>query len=328
MNNKWSLKYLLSDTNLIRDVKTIASFILAYAVAVVSNGLVEDFSPQALLSIAVTLGAFGTYFAIRVITNEFTDRGMFDEEESNVDLQNRLAAQKKLSAEVKTAVAYDILTAYNKDKVTYLKKVKYQEEKHQLENDIKRYEAIIENLKITFNIRWFSIIKQRTLNAYKSRLKKFKTKLLKLSEDDMHVRYKPVTLNQLRVAYSHEEENKLSTSERFDITPQKKIRKQMAITNFAKTFLLVSFQGAAIATISSWSAFGIFLVFITFTLVTTALFSYVSVRRYASMSYIAILDEKNELLTRINKEAEQFKTPETLEDLFKNHQSIDEFYQI
>lgn len=325
-NRKWSLKYLLSDTNLIRDVKTIASFILAYAVAVVSNGLIEDFTPQALLSIAVSLGAFGTYFAIRIITNEFTDRGMFDEEENNEELKQRINKQKKLSAEVKTSIAYDILTQYNKDKILYLKKQKYQEEKHHLENDIKRYETIVENLKFTFNIKWFSVIKHYTLNVYKRRLKKFKTRLLKLNEDDMHVRYKPVTLNQLRVAYSHEEENKLSTSERFDITPQKKIRKQMAVTNFVKTFLLVSFQGAAIATIASWSAFFIFLVFITFTLATTALFSYVSVRRYASLSYIAILDEKNELLERINKESEQVNIQDNIQEV--KEKELNEFYQI
>ncbi len=325
-NKKWSLKYLLSDASLIRDLKTVASFILAYAVAVVSNGLIEDFSPQLLFSVAVTLGAFGTFFAIRIITNEFTDRGMFDEEEGNEDLKQRIGKQKELSSQVKTSIAYDILTDYNKDKILTLKKQKYQEEKHRLENDIKRYESIIENLKITFKIKWFSVIKQYTLNHYKRKHKKLKTKLLKLNEDDMFIRYKPVTLNQLRVAYSNNEENKLSTSERFDITPQKKIRRQMAWTNFIKTFLLVSFQGAAIATISSWTAFGIFVIFITFTLATTALFAYVSVRRYASMSYIAILDEKNELLEKINKQSAQVNIQEKTQEV--KEKELNDFYQI
>src|SRR6056297_3014386 len=111
--NKFSLKYILNDTTLIRDIKTIASFLLAYAVAVVSNGLIDGFTPAALISVVVGLGAFGTFFAIRIITNEFTDRGMFDEEINNEDLKRRLARQRDLSAMLISSQAYDILTKYN-----------------------------------------------------------------------------------------------------------------------------------------------------------------------------------------------------------------------
>jgi len=327
MNNKWSLKYLLSDTNLIRDIKSIASFILAYFVAVVSNGLIEDFSPQLLWSVAVGLGAFGTYFAIRIITNEFTDRGMYDEEESNQDLKTRIDIQKKLSADVKTEFAYDYLVSYNEQKLNYLKKVRYEELKSNYQLEIKRIESLIEHAKLTKKIKWFNGFSKWYMSKLNARKRKIGRKLANLSTNDLRVKYKPVTLNQLRVAYAQEDENNITTSQRFDITPQKKIRKQMALTSFVKTFLLVSFQGAAIATIASWTAFAIFLIFITFTLGTTALFAYVGVRRYASINYISILDEKNELLTKINKETKD-QNPKTLEDLFKNKQSIDEFYQI
>jgi len=325
MNSKWSLKYLLSDANLIRDVKSIASFLLAYAVAVVSNGLIEDFSPQLLWSVAVGLGAAGTFFAIRIITNEFTDRGMFDEEENNVELRSRLDVQKKLSADVKTEFAYDYLIKYNEQKIEYLKKVRYEELKSQYNVEIKRLEAVIEHTKLTKKIKWFNGFTKWYISKLNARKRNVGKKLANLSMNEIRVKYKPVSLNQLRVAYSQEDENSITTSERFDITPQKKIRKQMALTSFIKTFLLVSFQGAAIATISSWTAFGIFLIFITFTLTTTALFAYVGVRRYASMSYISILDEKNELLKKINKEA---SPPNSLDDLFKDKQSLNEFHQI
>jgi hypothetical protein len=327
MNSKWSLKYLLSDTNLIRDIKSIISFLLAYAVAVVSNGLIEDFSPQLLWSVTVGLGAAGTYFAIRIITSEFTDRGMYDEEESNADLKTRLDIQKKLSADVKTEFAYDYLVTYNEQKIGYLKKVRYEELKSKYTVEIKRLEALIEHTKLTKKIKWFNGFTKWYINKLNARKRNVGRKLANLSMNDIRVKYHPVSLNQLRVAYSQEDENSITTSERFDITPQNKIRKQMAVSSFIKTFLLVSFQGAAIATISSWTAFGIFLIFITFTLSTTALFAYVGVRRYASMNYIPILDEKNQLLDKIIKETKH-KTAETLEDLFKNQQSIDEFYQI
>ena len=156
--NRFSLKYILNDTTLIRDIKTVASFLLAYAVAVVSNGLIDGFTPAALISIAVTLGAFGTFFAIRIVTNEFTDRGMYDEEASNKDLQERIIKQKQLSAEVKSSLAYDVLLEYNKDKLEMLKKQKYQDLKSKYELEVKRIASLIEHTKITRNLNWFNRI--------------------------------------------------------------------------------------------------------------------------------------------------------------------------
>lgn len=311
--NRWNLKYILTDTNLLRDIKTVASFLLAYAVAVVSNGLIDGFTPAAIISVVVGLGAFGTFFAIRIITNEFTDRGMFDEEQVNKDLQERLQKQRELSSQINSSKAYDILVKYNEDKIEYLKKVRYDELKNRYELEIKRLESLIKHTKMTKNLKWFNRINLMLVSRLKRRKNKVSRKLANLSLNNIHVNYKPITLQQLRVANVQEGEDKFNEAQRFSVTPQKKVRSQMAVTNFIKTFFFVGFQGAAIATVTSWVEFLIFLVLITLTLSTTALSSYVGVRRYANFNYISILDEKIEKLVWLVQEEKKIpqEVPQT-----------------
>lgn len=334
----FNLKKLLNDNNLVRDIKTVVSFLLAYAIAVISNGLIEDFSPAALVSIAVTLGAFGTFFAIRIITNEFTERGMFDEEESNEPLQELLKKQRTLSSQIKSATAYDVLLQYNKDQREFLKKEKYHDIKNKLELEVKRLETVIEHTKMTRQFKWFNRFNKLVLSRLERRKNKVTKKLANLSMNDLLVKYTPVELSQLKTANVHSEEDKYSEGRRFSITPQSKVRRQMAATNFAKTFLIVGFQGAAIAQITSWTQFTIFLVLMTLTLATTAFSSYVGTRRYANMNYIGILEEKVEKIEWLNKEVEVLETKkktETLHDPSNDtakrvpyEQRLNEFYQI
>jgi len=304
MNNdkKFSLKMMLNDSNFIRDVKTVLAFLFAYAVAVVSNGLIDGFSPQALFSIAVSLGAFGTFFAVKIITNEFTERGMFDEEETNKDLQEKLTRQKQFSNQIKYKEAYDILNVYNKEKFAYLRQAKYDELVQKYELEIKRYETMIDNVKATRQFKWFSLINKWALNRLKGKLKKTKNKLSRLSPNDVYIKYKPVELEQLQLSDFDEKDSKYNEAQRFSITPQKKVRRRMATTNFIKTFFFVGFQGAAIAQISSWTQFFIFLGLMTLTLTTTATTAYISTRRYAGMDFLKIIDEKNEKLSWLIEE--------------------------
>jgi hypothetical protein len=293
---KWNLKELLNDTNLIRDVKTVVSFLFAYVIAVVSNGLIQDFSPATIFALTTGLGAFGTYFAIRIITNEFTERGMYDEEENNAELQERLATQRKLSTQIQSAKAYDILLEYNKDKQSYLKKMKYEELKNKLELEIKRLESLIDHAKLTRKLKWTNWLNKRYIAKLDARKRNVSKKLKKLSMNDIYVKYVPVQLAHLKLSNVQDEEDKYNEAQRFRLTPQKKVRKKMNTTNFLKTFFFVSFQGAVIATVTSWVEFLIFLGLMTLTLSSTAVFAYVSTRRYASMNYVSILDEKIEKL--------------------------------
>lgn len=297
MNNKrwWSLQTLLQDSNLVRDIKTVVSFLLAYALAVISNGLIEEFTPASLVSVAVGLGAVGTYFAIRIITNEFTERGTIDEELENDDLKTKLKQQRELSRQIHATKAYDVLDKYNKDKYQELRKEKYNHQKYDLEESIKRISTQIENFNMRA-IKFFDFVNKHAIARLKKRLKKKKKKLSSLSLSKTVVRYEPIELSHLRVSNYQKEEERYSEAQRYRITPQNKIRRRMNTTNFVKTFFFISFQGAVIAQIASWREFLIFLALMTLTLISTAIVAYVSTRRYASMNYIHILDEKIEKL--------------------------------
>ena len=333
----FDLKKWLNDSTLIRDVKTIVSFLLAYAIAVISNGLIEDFTPQSLLSIAVTLGALGTFFAIRIITNEFTERGMYDEEQSNELLKSTITKQREKSSQIKSNIAYDVLVQYNIDKLEYHKKIKYNEIKNKYEIEIKRLESLIKHTEITRQLKWFNRINKWYVNKLYARKRKVSKKLANLNMNNVNVKYKPVQLNQLKTTDVQENEDSLGESARFSITPQKKVRKQMATTNFIKTFFIVGFQGAAIAQITSWTAFFIFLVLITLSLATTAVSSYVGTRRYANMNYIPILQEKVEKIEWLNKEVETVESQKAKEEIHErsvgtpervSEAKLDEFYAI
>ena len=308
----FNLKKILSDTNLVRDIKTVISFLLAYAIAVVSNGLIEGFNPSALVSIAVSLGALGTFFAIKIITNEFTDRGMFDEEETNEELKGRLSKQRELSVQIKNTIAYDILTEYNKDKFEYLKKTKYNELKQKYELEIKRFGTMIENAKLIRTLKWFNFVNKAVISQLERKKTKATNKLAKLSLNDIYVKYKPVELNHLKLSNVSSDEDKYNEAQRFSLTPQKKVRQRMATTNFLKTFFFVGFQGTAIAQIGSWLDFIIFLILMSLTLGVTAIASYVNTRRYANMNYISVLDEKIEKLNWLIKEQQIDKPKETV----------------
>lgn len=288
----FNLKKILSDSNLVRDIKTVVTFLLAYAIAVVSNGLIEGFDPSALISIGVTLGALGTFFAIKIVTNEFTDRGMFDEEETNDRLKRLINTQRDKSSHLKTSIAYDVILQYNKDKLAQLQKEKYEKIKSKLELDVKKYETMIETVKGLKAIKRFDFFTQRRIRILKAKIKRTKTKLSKLSIGDIYVKYEPITLSHLVLSDVQSDEDGYSEAQRFSLTPQKKIRRRMTTTNFVKTFFFVSFQGAALAQITSWTQFFIFLGVMTLTLAMTALSSYVGTRRYAANSFVKILEDK------------------------------------
>lgn len=304
---KWSLKYLLNDESLVRDIKTVVSFVLAYGIAVVSNGLIEGFTPAALISVAVSLGAFGTFFAVRIITNEFTDRGMFDEEESNKDLKELIKLQRELSNKLNVSKSYDILAKYNQEKYEYLKQVKYDSMKDKLSLEVKRLESLILHTKTTRKFKWFNRINAILLSRLKRQKNKVSKKLANLSLNNIYVKYSPITLQQLKVSETTGKETHLNESQRFNITPQGEIRKRMAVANFIKTFFFVGFQGAAIATIASWREFIIFLILMSATLATTALSSYVNTRRYAKLNFVGILDEKIQKIKWLLEEEKKYQ---------------------
>lgn len=333
----FDLKKWLNDTTLIRDVKTIVSFLLAYAIAVISNGLIEDFTPASLLSVAVTLGALGTFFAIRIITNEFTERGMYDEEQGNQLLKDTIDKQREISAKIKSSTAFDVLLRYNEQKLEYLKKATLQTYKNKYEVEVKRIESLIKHAQLTKKLKWFNRINKWYVNNLYARQRKVSKKLANLSLNNVNVKYKPVQLYHLKTTEVNENEEKFGEAERFKITPQKKVRKQMAATNFVKTFFIVGFQGAAIASITSWTGFLIFLVLITLSLTTTAVSSYVGTRRYANMNYIPILQEKVEKIEWLNKEVETVESQKAKEEIHErsvgtpervSQQDLDEFYAI
>ena len=307
-NKKWSLDYLLSDTNLIRDLKSIFAFLLAYAVAVISNGLIEEFTPALLISLSVALGTFGTFFALKIITNEFTERGAIDEEENNEELKSLLQKQIELSNSIENLSAYDILNEYNKDKFKMRKQEKFDELKNKLEISVKKYEILIDNAKIQ-DLRWFRFVNRRYLRILKKKHKKMQIKLKKLSLNDVRLYFEPIKLEYLKSTNFQKEDEKYTEAKRFKLTPQNKIRKQMSKTNFIKTFFFIGFQGAALAQITSWTEFFVFIVLMTLTLVSTALWAYITVRRYSAKNYTLILKEKIEKLNWIIKEQSKLKNP-------------------
>lgn len=307
-NKKWSLDHLLSDNNLIRDLKSIFAFLLAYLVAVISNGLIEEFTPGLLISLSVALGTFGTFFALKIITNEFTERGAVDEEENNEELKTLLEQQIKLSNSIENLSAYDILNEYNKEKFKMKKQEKLDEIKNKLEITVKKYEILIDNAKLQ-DLRWFRFINKRYLRILKKKHKKMNTKLKKLSLNDVRLYFEPIKLEYLKSTNFQKEDEKSTEARRFKLTPQNKVRRQMSKTNFVKTFFFVGFQGAVLAQISSWSEFLIFLLLMTLALVSTALFAYVTVRRYSAKNYTIILREKIEKLNWLISEQNKLKNP-------------------
>jgi len=103
-------------------------------------------------------------------------------------------------------------------------------------------------------------------------------------------------------------ESNLSQAKRFKQNPQKKVRQRMATTNFVKTFFFISFQGAEIAQVTSWTEFIIFLAMMTLTLLFTAIGSYVYTRKEARENYVNVLRDKNDMLIYLIKMQNQNKS--------------------
>lgn len=297
--NVWSIKALLNDSNLIRDAKTILALLLAYGLAVISNGLIEEFNPNSLVSIAVGIGAVGTYISIRIVTNEFTDRGAFDEEESNVELQELLNKQRELSKQLNANKAYDHLDKYNKDRHKLLRKEKHNTLKLNYEEEIKRYELLIKNAHLR-NHRWFNFLTTRHIRLLNRKLKRNKKRLQNLSPN-IYVKYEPLELDHLRTHGLIKRDENQSQAKRFKQNPQTKVRQRMATTNFIKTFFFISLQGAVIAQVTSWVEFFIFLAMMTLTLLFTALGSYVYTRKETRENYVNVIRDKNDMLIYLIK---------------------------
>jgi hypothetical protein len=188
------------------------------------------------------------------------------------------------------------------------KQEKFDEMKNKLEISVKKYEILIDNAKLQ-DLRWFRFINRRYLRILKKKYRKMQIKLKKLSLNDVKLYYDPVKLEYLKSTNFQKDEEKYNEAARFKQTPQVRVRKQMSRTNFIKTFFFVGFQGAALAQITSWPQFLVFLVLMTLTLVSTALWAYITVRRYSAKNYTLILKEKIEKLNWILSKQKELKNP-------------------
>ena len=289
--NDIGFKRFFSDPNRIRDAKTTVTVVFALLLAVISNGLINGFSWQSIFSINVGLGGIGTYFAIRIIVSEFSERAEFDEIDSNKILSDKLNSLRSFSSQIDSSVAYDILLEDNKHTLEGLRKERLEELRGQIFEKIKKLELIIENVKLK-PPRWFQFIKKLTLPTLERRLARLRKKEAELSPYDVVVRFEPLTLHSLRVSDSHRGEEKMTQAERFRQTPKNRTQKRSILPSLIKAFGFISFNGAVVAQIDSWWEFVLFVALMAATLTYTALKSYVTTRRYASTGYLGILDEK------------------------------------
>lgn len=296
-----NFKQFFNDSTRLRDAKTGITVVFAFLLAVFSNGLINGFSYQSIFSINVGLGGLGTYFALRIIISEFSERAEFDEIDENENLKKRLELQRELSKQIKTDLAYDILAQDNKNELAGLRKEKLEEKRRRLLEEIKKTELIIVNLKLK-PMRWFRLIKKTAVPRFERRLSRIRKKEAELSIYDVAVRFEGLTLQSLRVAESQRDEEKMTQAARFRQTPKSRTKRKSTFSTFIKAFGFISFNGALIATIESWWEFTWFVSLMASTLTYTALRSYVTTRRYAQSGYIGILDEKNDKIQWLLRE--------------------------
>lgn len=308
-----NFKQFFSDSSRLRDAKTGVTVVFALLLAVFSNGLINGFSWQSIFSINVGLGGIGTYFALRIIISEFSERAEYDEIDENENLKKKLEKQKELSTQIRSNLAYDILIEDNKATLEGLRKEKLEEKRGRLLEKIKKNELLLENVKMR-PARWFQFLKRQAVPKLERRLRRLRKKEAELSIYDVFVKFEGLTLQSLRVSNSEREEEKMTQAARFRQTPKSRTQRKSMLSTFIKAFGFISFNGALVASIDSWWEFGWFLALMTATLSYTALRSYITTRRYASSGYLGILDEKNDKILWLIEEQKKRsidKAPQT-----------------
>ena len=290
MNN---LKKIWSERDGFRDVKTIIVFLFAYLIAVVSNGFIDGFDINTLISLSVGLGTAGIFGAVQTLTNEGASRGYEDAEISDKELTDLILRLKQNTLNIKRDVATDILLEYNRQELESLRKGEFERLKHKYEQAVKVYGNRIDTIR-TIGVRWFDFTTKFYIGHLTRKQRKNSKRLSKLNIATIYVKYNPIDIDDI-VSLDKERTEKLTEQERLRETPKSRTMRIMTKTNLAKTLFFFGLQGAAFASVFGRDGILWFLLIITFTLASTMITSYAMTKRFAHTDY------KTRLLEKIGK---------------------------
>jgi hypothetical protein len=286
-------KKVFTDKEYMKDLKTITVFLFAYFIAFITNGFINDFEREVLLSFAVGLGTVGIYIAITTVTEEGAQRGNQDAEDTDKELQTLLKEKRDYSKKINRSVVVDILQEYNKQRIKEAKQEAYDKKRQKLERRIEETKARIEILE-ELGIKWSQVIRKIKRWRFKRQITRTKNQITKLNPLTTPIRFEPLEVDDF-VREIPEMNKGVNEKKRLRETPVTRTRRKMGRMNFVKTLFFYGFQGAVFVSIGSYMALLWFFILITLTLLSTLFMSYASTKKYAETDY------KQDISDAINK---------------------------
>lgn len=276
--------------------KTGAVFVFALLIAVVSNGFIEGFAVEQLITFAVGLGTMGIYGAVQSLTKEGAARGNDDATEDDEELRALKNDIREKAGKVKREKANTIIHTWNKKNLAIARKSRYDDLTVEYEQMIVVYTNRID--LITSTLRSHHLLRKLLRLHFSRKVLKVKKKQAKLTPQNVYVKFDFIELDDILALDNIRNEN-LTEKQKLKENPTARTVRSMRITNFAKTLFFFGLQGAIYASLFGRSGLLWFVLTITATLVSTLLVAYFVTYKYARGDYKNTLHKKNDYLTRI-----------------------------
>lgn len=326
-NNNWQekvsfgfFKKVFIDKEYMKDLKTITVFLFAYFIAFITNGFINDFEREALISFAVGLGTVGIYLAITTVTEEGAQRGNQDAEDTDEELKNLLKKKRDRGKKINRIIALEVLHDYNKKRIQDAKKEAYETKIRKFETQIEETKARIEILN-ELGVKFHQVIRKIKVGHFKQKITRTKNKMTKLSPITMSIKFEALEVDDF-VREIPEMNKGVNEKKRLKETPITRTRRKMGRMNFVKTLFFYGFQGAVFVSIGSYIALLWFFILITLTLLSTLLMSYASTKRYAETDYKQDITDAINKMEWLLEEQEKRKPIEKAEQTVYNGETL------
>ena len=288
----------LQDDQFVKDLKSIIIFFLAFLIAFVTNGLVDEFRPDLIWSGTVLLSTIGLYFGIVLVMNEMSTRGYQDKVDTLDELQDIRLKIKEKGRELNHEKAKVVLKNYNTQKVLELQNIAKEKAIQKHQDYIDRFKDRIHAYTL-IRLKFYHIFRKIKRWRFTKKITKRERKIDKIKKYGVYVKYDYIEFDDLKYSDISRQTKEVSERAKLNDNPIKITNRKMAASNFVKIFIFTGLQGAIYAGITSIWEFLFYLLVVTLTLLTTALLAYTMTSKYTENVHVGRLHDKHDLLCYI-----------------------------
>ena len=298
-------KQYMTDGRFMQEVLTISKLLLALIIFIVTFGIIDDFSREALVTMKSGVRFIGFFLTLDIITNALSERAEYDakdEEEEIQRIQDKGIEETQKIDEEKAIVWVSELN--ERDRKNEVEK-KRQRKKNEMTEEISQWQAKYDRVRRQ-PYRFFQIYKKHKRKKYKRKLEKLKWKRSQLDNIEFVVRFDSIEVDDLKFRGGSEGSgNNTNKRKRYNRNASKPVRRRLRYKNLFQALLFFGLQGAILINATTVGEAIVYLLIMIPTFITAAFVAYIYTYRRATGTWLADQKDKLKDLERMNRDIEK-----------------------